>query len=72
MKITGLTEKLDLPEGGATTRDLPVSAHVALALARTTLPGQVYAGTVPEHVTASRRKKNKQARASRRINRGRK
>lgn len=71
MKITGLTEKLGLPEGGATTRDLPVSAHVALALARTTTPGQVYGGTADPGKVARRRAKNKLARASRRTNRGR-
>lgn len=32
----------------------------------------VYAGTVPDHVIAERRRKNKAARTSRRINRGRK
>ena len=67
MNITGLREKLDLT--GDPTQDVSPSAHMLLALARV-WPGHIYAGTANPGKVARRRSKNKQARASRRINRG--
>ena len=43
--------------------------QMALALGRVKHTSQVYAGTVPEHITERRRIRNKAARRARRVNR---
>jgi hypothetical protein len=58
----GLREK-----SGADYRDPKIG--MALALSRVKHESQVYAGTVPQHVKADRRRRNRVARASRKINR---
>lgn len=45
------------------------TTQMALALGRVKREDQTYAGTVPDHVTAGRRAKNKRARAARRAQR---
>lgn len=47
----------------------PTSYQLAILLGLQNTP-HIYAGSVPAHVKASRRARNRQARISRRINRG--
>lgn len=77
MNITGLRDKLGLT--GTPTQDVGLSAQYLLAMARAGVkpaPGRsgalnIYAGTVPAAEVTRRRARNKQARVSRRANRGR-
>lgn len=70
--ITGLREKLGLAEDQDEYANLrSPKTQMALALGRVKHPSQVYAGTVPPAVVARRRARNRVARQSRRINRGR-
>lgn len=50
------------------TTEMPTTGRMILAMGE--LGKHVYGGTVPPHVIAKRRARNKAARKSRRINRG--
>jgi hypothetical protein len=61
--LAGITSPVStLPVG-----DSMYQMHVLHAMQRSR---HIYAGTVPEHVIATRRRRNRAARVSRRINRG--
>lgn len=65
--IRGLREKLGL----ADDERLSPQVQMGIALAATKRTGETYAGTVPFSEKQRRRSAGRQAKASRRINRGR-
>lgn len=67
--MKGLRELLRLGENRY--EDLTPQVQVGLALMAKRRPGETYAGTVTHAEVQRRRAKNRCARASRRINRGR-
>lgn len=69
--MKGVRELLGLKGTVPDLADLTPQAQMGIALARTKRPGEVYADTVPYAEVQRRRARNKQARAARRVNRGR-
>jgi hypothetical protein len=65
-QVAALTASLTSRHQSVATRNR--EAFVT-AVSRTKTPGQVYAGTVPQHVIDKRRARDRMARASRKVNR---
>ena len=67
MNQDAISERLK-PEAGTPAANV-FQRHILYAL--NVIGKHIYAGTVPEHVVAKRRRQNKVARAQRRVNRRR-